>query len=113
MERTDLDASALRIAGRVDAWRQLRSRYDAAADIPVRRGELAAKRDVTADILLRLGREGEADPRKLLLSALVVGALEVLIAVRSGVLSKLETTGEAAEAAQSAYARRCGAASAH
>ena len=105
LERTNLDAAALRIASRVDAWRELRSRYDAAADIPVRQGELAAKRDVIADILRRLGREGEADPRKLLLSALVVGALEDLIAARSGVLSKLETAGEAAEAARSAHAQ--------
>ena len=102
LERTDLDAVALKIASRVEAWRELRSRYDSAADIPVRQGELAAKRDVIADILRRLGREGEPDPRKLLLSALVVGALEDLIAVRSGVLSKLETAGEAAEAARSA-----------
>ena len=54
---------------RVEAWRELRSRYDSAADIPVRQGELAAKRDAVADILRRLGREGEADPRKLLLPA--------------------------------------------
>ena len=105
LERTNLDAAALRIASRVEAWRELRSRYDSAADIPVRQGELAAKRDAVADILRRLGREGEADPRKLLLSALVVGALEDLIAVRSGVLSKLETAGEAAEAARSAHAQ--------
>jgi uncharacterized protein YhaN len=105
LERTDLDAAALNIASRVEAWRELRSRYDSAADIPVRQGELAAKRGVIADILRRLGREGEADPRKLLLSALVVGALEDLIAVRSGVLSKLETAGEAAEAARSAHAQ--------
>ena len=105
LERTDLDAAALKIASRVEAWRELRSRYDSAADIPVRQGELAAKRDAVADILRRLGREGEADPRKLLLSALVVGALEDLIAVRSGVLSKLEAAGEAAEAARSAHAQ--------
>ena len=105
LERTNLDAAALKIASRVEAWRELRSRYDSAADIPVRQGELAAKRDAVADILRRLGREGEADPRKLLLSALVVGALEDLIAVRSGVLSKLETAGEAAEAARSAHAQ--------
>ena len=82
------------------AWRELRSRYDSAADIPVRQGELAAKRDAVADILRRLGREGEADPRKLPLPARVVGALEDLIAARSGVLSKLEAAGEAAEAAR-------------
>jgi uncharacterized protein YhaN len=105
LERTDLDAAALRIASRVEAWRELRSRYDSAADIPVRQGELAAKRDAVADMLRRLGREGEADPRELVLSAPVVGALEDLIAVRSGVLSKLETAGEAAEAARSTYAQ--------
>jgi uncharacterized protein YhaN len=103
LERTNLDTAALKTASRVDAWRELRSRYDSAADIPVRQGELAAKRDVIADILRRLGRESEADPRKLLLSAPVVGVLDDLIAGRSGVLSKLETAGEAAEAAQSAY----------
>ena len=103
LERTDLDAAALRIASRVEGWRELRSRYDSAADIPVRQGELAAKRDAVADMARRLGREGEADPRKLLLSAPVVGALEDLIAARSGVLSKLEAAGEAAEAARSAH----------
>jgi uncharacterized protein YhaN len=105
LERTDLDAAALNIASRVEAWRELRSRYDSAADIPVRQGELAAKRDAVADILRRLGREGEADPRKLPLSAPVVGALEDLIVARSGVLSKLEAAGEAAEAARSALSQ--------
>ena len=105
LERTDLDAAALNIASRVEAWRELRSRYDSAADIPVRQGELAAKRNAVADILRRLGREGEADPRKLPLSAPVVGALEDLIVARSGVLSKLEAAGEAAEAARSAHAQ--------
>jgi uncharacterized protein YhaN len=105
LERTDPDAAALNIASRVEAWRELRSRYDSAADIPVRQGELAAKRDAVADILRRLGREGETDPRKLPLSAPVVGALEDLIVARSGVLSKLEAAGEAAEAARSAHAQ--------
>ncbi len=105
LERIAVDPAALRIANRVDAWRELRSRYDAAADIPVRQGELAAKRDAVADILRRLGREGEADPRKLPLPAPIVGALEDLIAARSGVLSKLEAASEAAEAARSAHAQ--------
>ena len=102
LERIADDPEALRIANRVDGWRELRSRYDAAADIPVRQGELAAKRGVVADILRRLGREGEADPRELPLPAPVVGALEDLIAARSGVVSKLEAASEAAEAARSA-----------
>ena len=90
LKRVDADPAALKIADRVDAWRELRSRYDSAADIAVRQGELAAKRGAVADILRRLGREGEADPRTLPLAARVVGALEDLIAARSGVLSRLE-----------------------
>src|SRR4029077_16280519 len=84
LERTDLDAGALNIASRVEARRERRSRYDSAGAIPVRHGALAAKRNAVADTLRRLGREGEADPRKLPLSAPVVGALEDLIARRSG-----------------------------
>ena len=102
LERIGADPAALRIANRVDAWRELMSRYDSAADISVREGELAAKQDAVADIVRRLGRGAEPDPRKLMLPAPIVGALEDLIAARSGVLSKLETAGEAAEAARSA-----------
>ena len=105
LERIAVDPAALKVAGRVDGWRELRSRYDSAADIPVRQGELAAKRDAVADILRRLGREGEADPPRLLLSAPIVGALDDLIAARSGVLSKLEAAAEAAEAARSALSQ--------
>ncbi|MGH6797578.1 MAG: AAA family ATPase, partial [Roseiarcus sp.] len=100
LERMAMDPAALKIADRVDGWRELRSRYDSAADIPVRQGELAAKRDAVADVLRRLGREGEADPLRLPLPVRIVGALEDLIAARSGVLSKLESTDEAAEAAR-------------
>jgi uncharacterized protein YhaN len=102
LKRVDADPPALKIADRVDAWRELRSRYDSAADIAARQGELAAKRDGVADILRRLGREGEAEPRTLPLAARVVGALEDLIAARSGVLSRLEAAAEAAEAARNA-----------
>jgi uncharacterized protein YhaN len=105
LARIGADPAALRIADRVHAWRELMSRYDAAADIPARQGELAAKRDAVAEILRRLGREGEADPRKLLLPARVEGALEELIAARSGVLTKLEAEGDAADAARSALSQ--------
>ena len=99
------DPAALKVADRVDAWRELRSRYDSAVDIPVRQGELAAKRDLLDGILRRLGREGEAEPQRLLLSAGTVGALEDLIAARSGVLSKLEAAREAADTARDAQAQ--------
>jgi len=69
------DPAAALMAVLVDGWRELRSRYDSAADIPVRHGELAAKRDVVADSCAA-GREGEADPRRLPLPAPIAGALE-------------------------------------
>ena len=84
------DAAALQLAGRVDGWRELRSRYDSAKDIPVRQGELEGRRDAVDAILSRLGRAGEAESQKLLLPVRTVGALEDLIAERSGVLTKLE-----------------------
>ena len=55
------DAAALAVADRVGAWRELRSRFDAAKDIPVRQGELAAKRGDVQGVLRRLGRENEAE----------------------------------------------------
>jgi len=55
--------------------------------------------------LRRLGREGEADPRRLPLPAPIAGALEELIATRSGVVSKLEAATEGAEAARNAHAQ--------
>ena len=103
--RIGQDAAALQLAGRVDGWRELRSRYDSAKDISVRRGELEGKRDAVAEILSRLGRDGEAEPQKLLLSVRTVGALEDLMAERSGVLTKLEGARAALEEARRAEAQ--------
>jgi uncharacterized protein YhaN len=105
LERIGEDAAALKAAAHVDAWRELRSRYDSAADIPVRQGELAAKRDAIEDMLRRLGREGETEPHRLLLSVGTVGALEDLIARRSGVEARLETTRAALEEAEAGLAQ--------
>ena len=96
------DPAALSIAARAEAWRELRSRYDTAKDIPVRRSELDGKREAGAEILRRLGRPGEAEPQKLILSVRTVGGLEELIAQRSGVLAKLETARVALDDAKSA-----------
>ena len=92
------------MAVRVEGWRELRSRYDTAKDIPIRRSELTARRAVVADIVRRLGREGEAEPKALLLPARTVGALDDLIASRSGVESKLAVAREALDTAKSALA---------
>ncbi len=96
------DPACMQLAPRVDGWRTLRSRYDAASDIPARQGEHAAKRDAVADILRRLGREGEAEPQRLLLSVTTVGALTDLIAARSGVDSTLESARDTLDAATAA-----------
>ncbi len=105
LERIGDDPAALNVAVRVDGWREMRSRYDSAIDIPVRQGELAGKRDAVEDILRRLGREGEAEPQRLLLSVGTVGALEDLIARRSGVEARLETARAALEEAEAGLAQ--------
>ncbi len=99
------DRPALAIAKRVDAWRELRSRYDTAKDIPVRQAELDGKRAGVVDILRRLGREAEVEPQKLLLPARTVGALEDLIAARSGVETKLVGARVALDEAKAALAQ--------
>jgi uncharacterized protein YhaN len=99
------DLAALSVAARVEGWRELRSRYDAAKDIPTRRSELDGKRAVIADILRRLGREREAEAQMLLLPVRAAGVLEDLIAQRSGVETKLGGGREALDAARSALAQ--------
>ena len=110
LERIGDDPAALAVAARVKGWDELRSRYVAAKDIPVRRSELAARRAVVADILRRLGREGEGKPATLILPARTVGAIEDLIASRSGVESKLAAARESLEGARSALAEAVDAA---
>ena len=104
LERIGDDPAALQLASWVDAWGELRSRYDTARDIPVRQGELDGKRSAVAEILRRLGRLGEAEPKKLILSVRTVGVLEELVAQRSGVLAKVETARAALDDAKSALA---------
>ena len=107
-EAIALDPVALGVAASVDAWSELRSRFVTARDIPLRQGELAAKRDDLAAALVRLGRAGEAAPRRLLLPAHVEGEFRDLMEKRSGVEATLtgaeiafeDATGDAAAAAQ-------------
>ncbi len=104
LDRIADDAAALQAASRVDAWRELRSRYDTARDIPVRQGELDGKRGAVAEILRRLGRPDEAELMKLILPVRTVGRIEELIAQRSGVLAKVEAARAALDEANSALA---------
>ena len=85
------DGGALAVAARVDAWREARGRYVTAKDIPVREGERDAKRAAVAEILRRLDREDEADPRRLLLPDSRIGVFHDLIASRSGVTATLHS----------------------
>jgi uncharacterized protein YhaN len=110
LERMGDHPAALAFADRVEGWRGLRSRFDTAKDIPVRQSELAGKRAVVADILRRLGRDAEAEPTTLILSARTVGAIEDLVASRSGVESRLATAREALDGARSALAEAVDAA---
>jgi uncharacterized protein YhaN len=104
LKRIGDDPAAVALASRVEGWRDKRSRYDAAEDIPTRRGELAARRAVVGDILRRLDREGEPEPKVLILPARTIGTLEDLIASRSGVESKLAAARDTLETARSALA---------
>ena len=99
------DPRALEIAGRVDRWREPRSRYDSAVDIPVREGELARKREAVGDVLRRLGRESDDEPRRLLLPAQTVAALDELADARLGLDSKLAAAREAGDEAKAALQR--------
>ena len=96
------DEAALKIAERVDRLAISRARYVTAEnDLPTRRQERRDGDVAISGILRRLEREGEADPKALLLGAATIGALRSLIEKRSGVEAALETTrGELAGAVQ-------------
>ena len=55
-----LDAPALDVASRVEKWKSCAVGSMSALDIPVRQGELSAKRDTADEILRRLGRRRRA-----------------------------------------------------
>ena len=97
-----IDEPALRLFSRVERLADLRARHvTAEKDIPERRMQLQAAELAVSGILTRMEREGEADPRRLLLGASTVGGLRELVESRSGVESAIRTT-----AAELADARR-------
>jgi uncharacterized protein YhaN len=97
-----LDEIALNLAERFDRLAESRTRYDGAIlDLASRRLEWKEADFEISSILRRLEREGEADPKALILGASTVGALRSLIEKRSGVETALESTqNELANAAQ-------------
>ena len=81
-----LDEAALRLAGRVESLTDPRARHmTAEKDIPERRLQLREAELVITGILGRIERDGEADPRRLILGASLAGRLRELIEARSGI----------------------------
>ncbi|HUO55781.1 MAG TPA: AAA family ATPase [Rhodoblastus sp.] len=96
-----LDDAALALAGPDEPF-ELRGRYvTAVKDIPRLRDELRDKEFAIAAHLRQIGRDGEADPRRLALPAATAQSLRELIETRSG----LEAA-SAASAAELAAARQ-------
>lgn len=95
-----IDESALCLSSRVEWLAELRARYVTAdKDIPERRLEWREAELEISGILTRMEREGEADPRRLILGASTVGRLRDLVESRSGVDSAVRiATAELADA---------------
>lgn len=99
-----VDEAALQLADRV-ARDDLRARHmTAVEDIPRKRLELREADLAIAGILQRLGRDGEPEPRHLLLKAATVGRLRELIEQRSGIAEAVRTAEKERAEAQSGLA---------
>jgi uncharacterized protein YhaN len=100
VESIVVDAPALELFGRVERLADLRARHmTAEKDIPERRLQLQAAELAVSGILARMDRDGEADPRRLLLGASTIGRLRELVESRSGVDSAIRSaTTELADA---------------
>ena len=84
------DEAALRLAERVDRLADLRARHvTAEKDIPERRLQLREIDRSISTILDRIEREGEAEPRRLVLTTTTAGRLRELIEARSGIDAEL------------------------
>ncbi|WP_194963418.1 hypothetical protein [Campylobacter jejuni] len=95
-----VDEPALQLLSRVERLADLRARHiTAEKDIPERRLQLHAAEVAISGILTRMERDGETDPRRLLLGASTVGHLRELVESRSGVDNAiLNATRELADA---------------
>jgi uncharacterized protein YhaN len=100
VESIVLDEPALQLFSRVQRLADSRARYmTAEKDIPERRLQLQAAELAASGILTRIERDGETEPRRLLLGASTVGRIRELVESRSGVDSAIRTaTTELADA---------------
>ena len=100
-----VDEAALQLADRMELREDLRARHVTAdMDIPNKRLELRQLDLSIAGILARIGRDGDAEPRRLLLKAATIGQLRALIEARSGVDAAIRTAGKERGEAQSRLA---------
>ncbi len=89
---------------RIRSLRELSSRYvSAGLDLPTRRLELQIHDSELAACLTALGRKGEPEPEKLILSAAAVGVFRSLIEQRSGVVTSVQVARDEAAAAIDAF----------
>jgi uncharacterized protein YhaN len=101
LEAIVIDEPALRCADRVAGLADLQARYvTAEKDIPARRQEVREQILAIAAVLVRIGRDGDPDPPRLVLDAATIGTLNALIARRSGIEKELETATRELTAAQ-------------
>ncbi|MGC2777679.1 MAG: hypothetical protein WA418_18790, partial [Bradyrhizobium sp.] len=100
VESIVVDEPALQLFSRVERIADLRARHmTAEKDIPDRRLQLQAAELAASGILTRMERDGETDPRRLLLGVSTVGRLRELVESRSGVDSAIRAaTTELADA---------------
>ncbi|CAH1662403.1 ATP-binding protein [Chelatococcus asaccharovorans] len=100
VEAIVVDEAALRLCEPVELLSELRARHvTAERDIPERRLQLRQADLAISAILQRIEREGEAEPRRLILTAATIGRLRELIEARSGIDAAIRTAaGELIEA---------------
>jgi uncharacterized protein YhaN len=98
-----VDETALNLVGRLDRLAELRARQlTAELDLPGRRQDFARIEGEVRSILMRLGREDEDEPARLMLNAAQSAALNSLIVARSGI--KAKTTAAIEELSQATNA---------
>ena len=95
IEAITVDDAALRQAEGLEWLTELRARYiTAEKDIPDRRLQLRQLDLQVSGILQRIGRGGEAEPQRLVLTVATTGRLRELIEARSGIDAALRNAGE-------------------
>jgi uncharacterized protein YhaN len=88
-----IDAAALGVAEKVDAWADARARaITAGKDIPERQLEVHREDREIAGILARLGRPAHANPPDLILPSATVGAVRALLEQYSGIEARRTAT---------------------